>query len=501
MRFLQENHYRLLFWLIAGVFVLKGVILSLLFPAFQQPDEPIHYATVQQWAESEKTDALKKESGQSWTIDPNNILSYHLTEETVNTASTVQFDEVKFQKENKIGFSSTSVGPKENYILSSRWKQYTDHQSSNTSRTNSFYYWIGARFDSTLSNNDIFTRLLASRLLSVILGLLTVLLTYQIAQNIGLSKQASLLIMATTAFQPMLATTAAQVNIDIALIFSFSLFLSIAIWILKDGLTWKNTALAIGASILGAASKGPGLVLFIILYPLLAWGIYQKWQWSLRKFITSLIIATLVIAGLGALLIPKSYLQDITNTRSLSKFDSPLESISAYLDKTLRQGELRDTSLSYWGNFGWLDTPIQNWILTLIVLIEIIGFTSVLLYLFLPLLHHRWPKFLAPWKNSPSWLPERKYLILFLGMIIALQLTIRFYDWRIFDTHGQILIGQPGRYFLPNIISHLLLVVIGLGILLRTQSRFLLALKGLALGMILLQFHAIINIILPRYYL
>ena len=86
-------------------------------------------------------------------------------------------------------------------------------------------------------------------------------------------------------------------------------------------------------------------------------------------------------------------------------------------------------------------------------------------------------------------------------MIIALQVAIRFFDWRVFDYSNEILIGQPGRYFLPNITAHLIIIITGLGFLLRKETRFMLALKVLALVMILLQIHAILNVIIPRYYL
>ncbi|MDQ5976168.1 MAG: Phospholipid carrier-dependent glycosyltransferase, partial [Patescibacteria group bacterium] len=65
----------------------------------------------------------------------------------------------------------------------------------------------------------------------------------------------------------------------------------------------------------------------------------------------------------------------------------------------------------------------------------------------------------------------------------------------------KILIGQPGRYFLPNIVPHLLFIVTGIGFLLHRKTRFILAMKILALATILLQLHAIVNVIIPRYYL
>ena len=87
-------------------------------------------------------------------------------------------------------------------------------------------------------------------------------------------------------------------------------------------------------------------------------------------------------------------------------------------------------------------------------------------------------------------------------MIFFLQLAIRFYDWRVFDTTGKIVIGTPGRYFLPTLIPHLIILVTGLGFLItKNKTQFTTLLKALALSMILLCLYAVFDVIIPRYYL
>lgn len=198
-------------------------------------------------------------------------------------------------------------------------------------------------------------------------------------------------------------------------------------------------------------------------------------------------MSSLAIA-LFFLLTPPTYLASITSLNVESKFDSPLASIGQYLDKTISTGELRDTVRSYWGHFGWLDSSIPDWTLSLIILITLTGFGGTLWYLFSK-------------TERPAYLPERKYLVFFLGLIVLLQIAIRFYDWRVFDYTGQIVIGQPGRYFLPNLIGHLTIIVAGVGFLVRKRERFTLLLQILAGAMILLQIESIVNVIVPRYYL
>lgn len=476
-------------WLFMGIillFVLKGLFLSLLMPAFQNPDEQTHYGRVQYWAEpKEKTWEIKKLHISEYHIEPRDIRTTNLPEETTQSAYLAQFDELVFEKQNIQNFQNPSL---EREIRENTWNRYVDTIPSTAIGTQSLYYLSGSWIEQMLTHQSFFTRLLAIRMLSVFLGVLTVIFACLIALKIGFSKQISLLFTTLIAFQPMFSITAAQVNIDIALIFSFSLFLYAGVSLLKQGFHWPSFSLLILSVILGIASKGPGIVLAVVTVPLFITLAYRYFHPDKRRFYWGMFLLGSLATALTFLLVPPTYLASITNLTAASKFDSPIQSIGKYLEKTLREGEIRDTALSYWGNFGWLDTPIPDWMLSLIIYISLIGLVGALWYLFSK-------------RERPAFLPERQYILFFLGTMLALQFAIRFYDWRIFDATGQILIGQPGRYFLPNLIAFLSVIVTGLGFLIRREYRLTILIQILALGMILLQLHAIINVILPRYYL
>lgn len=473
---------KLILVLILALFIVKAVILAFLMPALQNPDEQIHYGTVEFLAEPTFKDWPIVELKKRINIG-SDISTYGLSEEIIRSAKSVQFDEVKFEKQNTQDFSSTTG---ENEILQNNWNHYIDIYPTSVSGNKSLYYTFASWLERLFSDESIFTRMFLARLLASLFGLGIVILAYLIAKKISFSEQASLLFTTLIAFQPMFSITGAQVNIDIALVFAFSLFLYAGVSLMKDT-NWKYAALIIFSAILGLFSKGPGIVLIAMMYPLFSWCAYQKLQIPKGKFLTWLAIATVAIIGLVFLIVPKNYLVSITNFAAQSKFSSPAESIGKYMGKTLGIGEFRDTTLSYWGQFGWLDSSIPEWSLDIIIVITLVGFIGTILYLFS--------------RKEIPYLPERRYLILFLGIIIALQVAIRFYDWRVYDYTSQILIGQPGRYFLPNIIAHLLVVITGIGFLLRQENRFVLAMKVLTLAMILLQLHAIVNVIIPRYYL
>lgn len=146
------------------------------------------------------------------------------------------------------------------------------------------------------------------------------------------------------------------------------------------------------------------------------------------------------------------------------------------------------SELSYWGNFGWLDTAISSWIVNLAHWIEIAGILGIIAYFFFP-------------KKVPEFLPKKKYIWFLIGIFLGLQFAIRFADWNHFNNTGKIEIGTPGRYFIPVIFAQFSLIIIGIGMLARKYSVWKNILKILALGMIMLWVYSVLIIIIPRYYL
>lgn len=123
---------------------------------------------------------------------------------------------------------------------------------------------------------------------------------------------------------------------------------------------------------------------------------------------------------------------------------------------------------------------------------------------------------MSNYKTSASiekldFLPEKKYIIFLLGMIVLLQLGIRFADWIFFQQTGSIETGTPGRYFLPNIAAHIILVFTGLRMLIEVISSQGGSAKGreyfeksLIVGLILMMtfmMYIIFDVIILRYYL
>lgn len=526
MKILKEISQKLFIIAILSLFILKGVFLSLLIPLFQNPDEQIHYGTIQHWAEPrEKTwEVLRYNPGEHTTNNPNDVRTYRLSQEVSETAAMMGFDEIKFQGQNTQNFDDTAT---ENIIHENSWHRYVETTPSAVSGTWSWYYLIGAKIEHWFSGEDIFARMIALRFFSVLLGIGVIAFSYLAIKKIGFSDLESLLIVGLIAFQPMFSASAAQINIDIALIFSFALFIYAGIGLLQSDkkktleiLGW--IALLIIASSLGILAKGPGIVLAAMIFPLFIYtgvDIFRQ-RFSGKTAILrmsgcmlwfSFCLIILIFGGCIATIVPTSYWTSITHASATSKFDSPLESLSDYLGKTISSRAFHRSAVSYWGNFGWLDTQISGDVFEYIWFVEIVGLFGVLL----SLLSGTWygTRWLAQRQNSflrhiseyfshkRDFLPKRALILSLIILSLALQFAIRFYDWRVFDATGKILIGTPGRYFLPMITAHIILLVTGLGFFCRSRIQFQWLLKSLLVCMILLSTYSFFDIILLRYYL
>jgi hypothetical protein len=451
---------------IAVLFVVKGLFLASIIPAFQGPDEPTHYAAIENFGIINESERY-----------PNKRAIGHILDK-------LQFDEIAWQKENTQNFDS--IVEIDDVTAESAVR---NEGIISIGPATSISYAVGSFFVSRMTDEPISARIFFARLSSVLFGVATVILAFFITRKLGFSDDHSIFISILIAFQPMFSFMTAVINPDASLILGFSIFLYGAAAIFVDGLKFKNVSILLAGALFAAASKGPGIILIPLAIFVVGFALCKRHTVSGRALWIS--IATVFAFSASAIFFSplKSYVVTITHANTTSKFSSITESLSRYVEKTFQKGPFSNTSLSYWGNFGWLDTAVSEYAVHFINSIEILSFVAILFSLFIP-----------SWKY-PEYLPRKSNIVLLLLLILALQTAIRMYDWRVFDTLGLIGIGQPGRYFLPNLIAHNIVVITGIGLVLRNKQRFSMALKTMALLMILFQAYAIIDVIIPRYYL
>ncbi len=458
--------------LILFVFFVKGIFFAALLPIFQGPDEDTHYFRVQYNGSQERN---KPEMERNDGSAP--------SEEIMKTDEITNASKVAGKPNTTFSFTGGYLGNGEEEIIANKWKHYTEIYPHRTPDYPTLYYVMASKIEDFLSSSNILVRFFAIRFLSVIIGVAIILLSYLASKKIGFSERNSLLVSAIISFQPMLTQTAAVINPDILLIFSFTIFIFGAVSLLKDRLNYKNALVLLAATIIALLAKGPGITLGAVLYFLLAREAYLRLNIGKKKFIFYLAGFT-IIAGFSSAIILKQYFLAITQFNQISSFHSLFHSLSAYFSNAKNT---YFTSLSYWGNFGSLDASIAKSSVQLIWLVEALSLIGIAALLF--------------GKKNIVDFPPKKYLIFFILLIAALQLSIRFYDWRIFDITGRISIGTPGRYFLPNIYAHIILVLTGLGALFKKYIRFENILKTSFVLVVLLEMYSLFEIIIYRYYL
>lgn len=476
----------LILTLILIVFILKGAIFATLLPFLQGFDEDKHLATVQYYAEpKEKTWPITDTGESSHGTNYNDLNTFNFSEEEISTSKVVNFGSLRINSLNTYPFIEGIYGDGEQTITEMPWQKYIDKYPPTLTGHGHVYYILTAPIVKLFWGKDIFTRFSAIRLISVLFGVLTVLLTFFIAKKIGFSQKISLLIAAITAFQPLFSQTSATINTDNLLISLFTLFIFGGVSMLKDGINWRNFVVVITATVAGAFTKAPGVAMLPVAYFLFLYAFYKKFPIKKAYFILGAIIFSIFIFFLISSISPYS-LKTIMVSSQTSHFNSTTESITNYLTTSFKK--FTSTELSYWGIFGLLNAPISRNFLYIIWPIEIIALFGLVIYLFKK-------------KADSFFSPDKQTIIFLLAVTIALQFAVRFADWRFFDSSGKWILRTFGRYFIPTLVSHILLIILGYRVFFKKEKSYENFVKIIFVMMILLLVYSIFNIIIPRYYL
>ncbi|MFA5776888.1 MAG: glycosyltransferase family 39 protein [Parcubacteria group bacterium] len=460
--------------LLLTIFFVKQLFTVAVFPIFQGPDEPIHYSRVQQSANPvfRSSESNNKPSGSKFS------------EEINNTSAMTEAERISFDSFETQYFTNSQNGKSEDEIKNSNWNRLAENPYTTGNKFIN-YYSLNSSIEKMFSEQDIFSRFFAIRIFSAILGLLSVLFIFLSARKI-FDEKISFLFSIIIAFQPMLSQTSAVVNYDVLLTLAFSIFAYGAVWALKEGPDWKNVSILILSTILGIATKAPGIVLALAICCLAVYSVKKRFKIRNNLFAIGTIIAILLAIIIVIVVLPSSYINSLLSVSENSHFNSVSQSILEYISETKNRWSWSE--LSYWGNFGWLDARIPSWIVDVAHYVEIAGILGIVAYFVFP-------------KKIPEFLPRRKFVIFFIGIFLALEFAIRFADWPYYNRSGKIGLGTPGRYFLPVIGAQFALVAIGIGMLARKYSIWKNILKVLALSMIILWTYSMLIIIIPRYYL
>jgi hypothetical protein len=490
MRLRQISTSKYLLILILAVFFLKGVFLATLYPIFGGQDEARHYSGVQYLAEPHDigSDRLKDpRSSDNTLVEKDNFDSYNFSEEIQKTARATDTRILRGEMFNTIGFSGSYDGRNEMEIDAKRWKPYNYYEHPDVAGASSLYHRLASVIERFFSEQSILVRFYLIRIFSVLLGALAVFLAYRIAQTIGFAEKHALILAAIIAFQPKFSSYFTNINYDVLLIPMFFLFTLAGVLVLKDGLNWKNSAF-LAFAITGAIfTKATGYILVVAALGLVAYLLYEKVKLRERQVrnraYAAVALMTLAVASY-------IYTHFLVSTQSLGQ---TIGSIGDYLSRTITFGKFVMPSDTYWGTLSWVRSPVLDNTTNFLLIVELAALVGLGIYFFSK-------KF-----TSPDSLPKKKYVLFLIGMVVLLELGIRVADWHVFSGSGSMRysLGTPGRYFLPNLSAHILLIATGLGALLvrfKKEHWFETTLLSGLILMFALNLYLIFDVIILRFY-
>ena len=468
----REARISWLIGIILGVTLVKGALWSAAVPIWQAPDEPSHFAVVQFIAENGR---LPRPSDDCISLE-------------VRTSMRQSGMElVAFRPGGQQEFATGLDGPNEALLRAIPMQDRRTPNSHSTATTvPPLYYIIGAIMYRLVYGGNILTRLFAVRQVSVLLTAFTVWLAYRIARlTFPDQEQMWVTVPVLVSFHPMFTFIASVVNTDVLLVALSSWGTYVLLLVVKSGFTTRR-AVALGLVIgLGILTK-PQIWFLLPPLALVAALEFVQRRIVLRRlafFFILIALVSLVVGGWSLVrnqLLNKNPFYAELRSNMTPQPDATLgEYLWVYEDRLTQ-----DLFKSYWGRFGWLDTPLQTEVYHLLRIVVCIAAAGVIAYT-------------AAWsRRRPSqtdWLllVQAVYILTFLlGFVVP-----GFALYRQFGVH------QPsqGRYFFAPLVCQMTLMAVGL---LTFVPR-----KWHPVGHIVMQFTAILfhlyvmlNVIIPRYY-
>lgn len=328
-----------------------------------------------------------------------------------------------------------------------------------------------------------------ARLVSTVLGGVTVLATYLIALELLPERRwLALAASAVTAFNPMFVFAGSRVSNDAAIACFGSLVLWGATRLAVRGLSYRGlvlTGMAWGLAILSKLSGttlGPALALAILLDTARDPEFRIRDARSLVGYAPRVVRHAFLVFGTAALVAGWWFV------RNLGLYDE-LIGVNAWLSRTATVRpdpigffdvipQLEGLERSYWAIFGWFNIAVADWIYILFWWVTRLAMVGLIVRVLEQLTRRRWPR-------STRW----GLLILATGFAFTFGSVWRFI---------MIVLGAQGRYLISVVAPISIFFVLGLSRLVSRRLEPLLAVV-VTLGLFLFAVVALVGYIQPAY--
>ena len=542
---------KLILTIILAAFFFRGLFLVAIFPIFKGQDESRHYNTVQYLStnKDQQCKVYKKENKQN----KQNIATYRYSDEIKETALISQTQQIRGNSYNKIKFNQEVNGFEEHHFKEIQHSKVQHSCPPDVARNAlmsddfSLYHKLLAKVESWLKAQDIFTRYYFLRIISVFFGLITLLLAYNIFRAVNFSDRQSLILTTIISFQPKLSIYFTNINYDVLLIPLWTAFILIGVLILKRGWSFWRTATLFIVLWLAVLTKPSALAMLGIVIYLLGYKVYQEIRKRNKNGqikIRQILLVVGAIFLIGFLIYPLLKKVGIFNLT----MDKYTQSLGEYIGKSF--SKIYGSSRDYWGGLGWRADNLTIWYIRIIWVAEYIAWAGLSVWVWKMIFSERFEQkisklqwkffrkliighrekqeikrgvmatfvagrmkqsrkyFMGLNKTMKTLNGQRIYFWFMLISVLALQIGIRIADWKVFVETGSLALGTPGRYWLPNVVPHFILLALGLKVITGffglnkfAKRYFELSLLLFLIIMILYWSYEVFDIIIPRFYL
>ena len=420
-----------------ALFLLAFSWLSII-PMWHTPDEQAHFSQVAYLVE------MGRNPGGGVLDTTEEIYN---SEQLLGTVrDKVGNNKFTFHPEYKIEYTDSLVGKYEasiSALTSTNAKNTFVHQEA--TRYSPAYYIPATWIYQYLYNQDIFTRVFAIRIWSLLLFILNICVVYKLGELLfPKDKLLALTIAILVGFQPMMVFSNIGVTSDSLANLLFSSFLYLCLKLILSRINIKNLILLLITSFAVINTKIQFIIILPALLLLILFLLVRDFKKQQRinligKFILVFFLAILYlyITRFGPLIFA---LESITkfNIGSFIKFTWEYTLPHTY----------REVLPWYWGVYDWLGVTyprIVYRIINGITLFSFIGFTIW----FISVLRRRL------WRNK-----KIQGIFFLLGISLFYFAAISVYDWLSWYKSG-FQLGVQGRYFFPLISVHMLTIVLG----------------------------------------
>ena len=413
----------------------------ILIPVWQYPDEQAHFAQVQDLAEL----------GYVPTGSNNTSHEIALSENILGTSRDVSGNnKFTYHPEYKIDYSNNLYGLYESTLINLPKSARTTLVKYESTQNPPLYYVWASIFYRAFYKSDLFTRVYAARLASLLLFLPMICISFRIGHLIfSKSKILPLVLTSFVAFKPMLVFASTGVLPDplTNLLFTMVVFLSLKL--LFEGIK-VSSSLALSIIIfLGLLTRQQFLIAVVVavapfIYHLIKSNFFKKsvfWQTLLF-----LILLLIIFKNQIYYFVASSHFR----IPEYSHFDFTLIFRKDFTDHLVQfaQKSISQTLPWYWGIYKWLSLALPHIFYRIINRLILLSAIGIII------------KFVLIIKSKKLTKSDLAFLFLIYASIIYV-LIFAIWDYFFVLRHG-FSFGFQGRYFFPLITAHMTIILVGL---------------------------------------